>query len=144
LGASSTSTCGITVAPVTAPILSLTCASNSGQVGQLYVSSLVAAGGTPPYTYSISAGSLPTGLTLNTSTGAISGKPAAAGSFSYTGKVVDSASASATSSCGPLIVAPVPVSGVPAPPSLILVLIALAVTSIYLNREWLRRRLRRN
>jgi hypothetical protein len=146
LGASSTSACGITVAPVTAPILSLTCASNSGQVGQLYVSSLVAAGGTPPYIYSISAGSLPTGLTLNTSTGAISGKPATAGSFSYTAKVVDSASASATSSCGPLIVAAVSVGipGVPAPPSLILVLTALALTSVYLNRERLRRLFRRS
>ena len=123
---------------------SVTCAYPSGQVGVVYSSSLVATGGTPPYTYSISAGSLPSGLTLNPSTGAITGTPTAAGSFSYTAKVVDAASASATSSCGPLIVAPVQVSGVPAPPSLILVLIALALTSVYLNRERLLRRLRRS
>jgi len=123
---------------------SVTCAFPSGQVGVAYSSSLVATGGTPPYTYSISAGSLPSGLTLNPSTGAITGTPTAAGSFNYTAKVVDSASASATSSCGPLIVAPGQVSGVPAPPSLILVLIALALTSVYLNRERLLRRLRRN
>ena len=122
----------------------VTCAYPNGQVGVAYSSSLVATGGTPPYTYSISAGSLPSGLTLNPSTGAITGTPTAAGSFSYTAKVVDAASIPATSSCGPLIVAPATVSGVPAPPSLILVLIALALTSVYLNRERLLRRLRRS
>lgn len=85
--------------------LSLTCASSSGQVGQAYVSPLVAAGGTPPYTYSISAGSLPPGLTLDSTTGAITGTPTTVGSYSYTSRVVDSTSASAISSCGPLIVA---------------------------------------
>ncbi|HXM44479.1 MAG TPA: ice-binding family protein [Bryobacteraceae bacterium] len=143
LGASAMSTCGITIAPALSPALSLTCASNSGQVGQPYLSSLVAAGGTPPYTYSIAAGSLPPGLTLNSSTGVIGGTPSTAGPYSYTAKVTDSASASATSSCGPLIVAPSAVSGVPAPPSLILVLTALALASIYLNRERLTRRFRR-
>jgi len=145
VGSSATSSCGITVAPASPSGLSLTCASNSGQVGQPYLSSLVAAGGTPPYTYSITAGSLPPGLTLNASTGVINGTPSTAGSFSYTAKVVDSTSASATSSCGPFIVAPgAPPPGVPAPPSLILVLTALAITGIYLNREQLLRRLRRS
>jgi hypothetical protein len=137
------SSCGITIAPALSPALSLTCASNSGQVGQPYLSSVVAAGGTPPYTYSISAGSLPPGLTLNSSTGVIGGTPSAAGPYSYTAKVTDSTSASATGSCGPLIVAPAQVTGVPAPASLILVLAALALASVYLNRERLTRRFRR-
>jgi hypothetical protein len=123
---------------------SVTCAFPGGQVGVAYSSSLVATGGTPPYTYSIAAGSLPPGLTLNSSTGAIRGTPTVTGSFSYTAKVVDAASATATSSCGPLIVGPEPVSGVPVPPSLILFLVALALTTVYLNRERLWRRLRRN
>jgi hypothetical protein len=123
---------------------SVTCAYPSGQVDVAYSSSLVATGGTPPYNYSISAGSLPPGLMLNPSTGAITGVPTTAGSFAYTAKVVDAASASATSSCGPLIVKPEQMSGVPAPPSLILVLTALALTSIYLNRERLLRRWRGN
>jgi hypothetical protein len=123
---------------------SVTCAYPNGEVGIAYSSSLVASGGTPPYTYSISTGSLPPGLTLNPSTGAITGSPTAAGSFPYTAKVVDAASASATSSCGPLIIAPESISGVPAPPSLILVLTALALITVYMNREWLARRVRRN
>ena len=137
------SSCGITIVAASVT-LSLTCASNAGQVGVPYLSSLVAVGGTAPYTYSISTGSLPPGVTLNSSTGVISGTPTTAGSYSYTAKVVDSASNTATSSCGPFVVAPPTVSSVPAPASLILVLAALALLSVYLNREWLRRSLRRN
>jgi len=122
---------------------SVTCAFPNGQVGVAYSSFLVASGGTPPYTYSLAAGSLPPGLTLNASTGGIRGTPTMVGSFSYTAKVVDAASASATSSCGPLIVAPPLISGVPAPPSLMLVLIALAFAAVYLNRDRLRRRFER-
>ena len=123
---------------------SVACAYPAGQVGVAYSSFLVASGGTPPYTYSISAGSLPPGLVLNPSTGAIVGTPTKAGSYSYTAKVVDATSASATSSCGPLIVGPMPVSSVPAPPSLMLVLTALLPLSFYLNRDRLRRRLGRS
>jgi hypothetical protein len=114
---------------------SVTCAYPAGQVGVPYSSALVASGGTPPYTYSIAAGSLPPGLVLNPSTGAIVGTPTTAGSFNYTAKVLDAASVSATSNCGPLIVGPGPVSGVPAPPSLMLVLIALGLVMVYLNRR---------
>src|SRR5262249_9012581 len=70
--------------------LTLTCAANTGTVGVAYSSAIVASGGVPPYTYSISAGSLPPGLTLNTTTGAITGTPTTAGSFPYTSKVIDS------------------------------------------------------
>ncbi len=40
--------------------------------------------GTKKITFSISSGSLPSGLTLNSSNGAIKGKPTAAGNFSFT------------------------------------------------------------
>jgi hypothetical protein len=40
---------------------------------------LVVAGGTSPYTWSISAGALPTGVTLDPTTGTISGTPTTAG-----------------------------------------------------------------
>jgi hypothetical protein len=62
-----------------------------GTAGTAYNDTLTAAGGTPPYTWSISVGSLPANLTLNPSTGAITGTPAAAGTTNFTAMVVDSA-----------------------------------------------------
>ena len=56
---------------------------------------LAAVGGTQPYTWSISSGSLPSGLTLNASTGQISGKPMATGTSSFTAKVIDSSTPTA-------------------------------------------------
>jgi outer membrane protein assembly factor BamB len=100
-----TSTCGINIAP--APV-TLACAANAGQVGATYSSSLTAAGGEPPYTFSFTVGSLPPGLTLNGSTGAINGTPATAGSFTFTAQVVDSTgtpAGTATGNCGIAIAA---------------------------------------
>ena len=95
-----------------APPVTLGCAANGGQVGAPYSSTLAAAGGVPPYTFSLTAGSLPPGLTLNSSTGAISGTPTTAGSFSYTIQVSDSTgtpAGTATSNCG-ITIAPAPVT----------------------------------
>ena len=66
-----------------------------GAVGTLYSQSLSAVGGTPPYTWSLVSGALPSGLSPSTS-GQISGTPTAVGTLSFTMKVVDAASASAT------------------------------------------------
>ncbi len=49
----------------------------NGAEGQSYSTILAATGGVPPYRWSITSGSLPTGLSLNGSTGAISGTPSA-------------------------------------------------------------------
>lgn len=65
------------------------------QVGQSYVQTNVASGGTTPYTYSVSAGTLPLGTALSTATGTVSGTPTTAGVFSYTVKVTDSTSPTA-------------------------------------------------
>jgi hypothetical protein len=46
-------------------------------------------GGVKPYTFSVSSGSLPPGLALNSATGAITGTPTTAGTFSFTISVVD-------------------------------------------------------
>jgi hypothetical protein len=132
----------IPATPGTGP--SLTCSYPNGQVGVAYSSSLVATGGTSPYTDSISAGGLPPGLTLTSSTGAISGTPTTAGVFSYTARVVDAASASATTSCGPFIVTSVPPPGVPAPSSLILLMVGLAFITVYLKRAEILARFRKN
>ena len=60
------------------------------KVGQSYLQTNAANGGIAPYTYSVSAGSLPAGTTLNASTGTVSGTPTTAGPFSYTIKGTDS------------------------------------------------------
>lgn len=48
-------------------------------VGQPYTAAFSAAGGTGPYAWTVSAGILPTGLTLDPATGAIAGSPVAIG-----------------------------------------------------------------
>jgi hypothetical protein len=76
------------------PPAALTISTSSlptGQTGVAYSAVLAAAGGTPPYMWSLTSGTLPTGLTLNASTGAISGTPTqTATSTALTFQVVDS------------------------------------------------------
>ncbi len=67
-----------------------------GTVGTTYSVTLAASGGTPPYGWAMSAGSLPSGLVLNSATGAISGTPAGAGTFNFTAQVTDRARATAS------------------------------------------------
>lgn len=50
---------------------------------------LSVSGGLAPYTWSISAGALPTGLSMNTSTGDITGTPTVAGAYAFTIRATD-------------------------------------------------------
>lgn len=62
-----------------------------GTVGVVYSGAQIfVTGGTGPFTYSITGGALPPGLTLNTSTGAIAGTPTTPGVYSFTVQVQDS------------------------------------------------------
>jgi hypothetical protein len=54
-----------------------------GQVGVAYAQQLDASGGTGPYTFKVSSGTLPPGVLL-ASDGTVSGTPTTAGSFSFT------------------------------------------------------------
>ncbi len=67
-------------------------------VGMPYSFPLFALGGTPPYTFSLSGGALPTGLSLDSATGAVSGTPSSTGSSNFTVQVRDSSSPVETAS----------------------------------------------
>ncbi|MBF9221174.1 putative Ig domain-containing protein [Hymenobacter ruricola] len=69
---------------IAAPAITLTPATlPAGTVAATYNQTITASGGTAPYTYAITAGALPAGLTL-TSAGVLSGTPTAGGSFTFT------------------------------------------------------------
>jgi hypothetical protein len=67
-----------------------------GQVGVAYEASLFPAGGTPPYSWSHVAGTLPPGLRVQASPGRVLGTPTTAGTFTFTVRVNDSGGQSAT------------------------------------------------
>jgi hypothetical protein len=69
-------------------------------VGQAYSATLQASGGTPAYTWSITSGALPAGLTLLASTGQITGTPAQASQSSFTVQVRDSSQPAQSASKG--------------------------------------------
>jgi hypothetical protein len=61
-----------------------------GEVGAAYNRVFTANGGLAPYGFSISAGALPGGLTLDAATGALSGRPSASGTFNFAIQAADS------------------------------------------------------
>lgn len=86
----------ITVNP--APIAVVTPTLPAGAVGSPYNAGLGATGGKTPYSWYLQSGVLPSGLTLNGATGAISGTPSAVGTFSFTIRATDTLAASASGS----------------------------------------------
>ncbi|MGY3581513.1 hypothetical protein ACVIGB_000416 [Bradyrhizobium sp. USDA 4341] len=67
---------------------------NNGEVGVSYTSAApVAHGGLAPYVWSLASGSLPTGLSLDSSTGVVSGMPTAASTATFTLRVTDALAA---------------------------------------------------
>jgi len=67
----------------------------AGSTGTPYSATFQATAGTPPYTWSVAGGTLPSGLTLD-SAGNLTGTPTAAGSFRFTIQVTDAATNSVT------------------------------------------------
>lgn len=63
-----------------------------GGVNVPYLSSVAASGGASPYTWSITDGALPPGLTLQATTGNVAGTPTLTGEFSFTTRVSDGSS----------------------------------------------------
>jgi len=93
-----TSTAATVTVTVSAPTLAMSPAAGAltkGTVGTAYSQTVSPSQGTAPYSFSVS-GSLPTGLSFNTTTGTISGTPTASGSFSFTITATDAHGASGT------------------------------------------------
>lgn len=84
---------GPLVLTISAPTITLSPAAGalpSGSAGTGYAQSFTAGGGTSPYTYARTSGTLPTGLTL--SGGALSGTPTVTGTFNFDITATDSSS----------------------------------------------------
>ncbi|NYF90957.1 beta strand repeat-containing protein [Tunturibacter empetritectus] len=84
-----TASATISLAVTATPLTITTSTLPSGTESTAYSSTLQASGGTPAYTWSISTGSLPAGLTLAATTGVISGTPSVTGTSSFTATVSD-------------------------------------------------------
>lgn len=87
---------------VTVKILPLTIQTSSlsgAAVNTAYDATLSASGGTPPYTWTIAGGSLPTGIQLQGS-GVVAGTTSQSGEYSFMAKVTDVASNSAVQTIG--------------------------------------------
>ncbi len=74
----------IVVSPTTLP--------GGAAVGSAYSTTITASGGVSPYTFAVSSGSLPAGLTLSPG-GTISGTPTAGGTFNFTVRATDASGA---------------------------------------------------
>jgi uncharacterized repeat protein (TIGR01451 family) len=89
------------------PLSAINCPAPTALVGVAYNSLLVPTGGTRPYTFTITPGSLPAGLTLNASTGAITGTPTGAGGTStFSTNATDSVPVMVTNNTCSVIVTP--------------------------------------
>ncbi|MFN0112306.1 MAG: beta strand repeat-containing protein [Blastocatellia bacterium] len=86
----------------------------NGLVNTNYSQTLTATGGTPGYSFAVTSGALPAGVTLSTG-GALTGSPTVVGSFSFTVTATDQAGCAGTKAytlqiCGVISVNPVSLS----------------------------------
>ncbi|MCU1260367.1 MAG: autotransporter protein [Bryobacterales bacterium] len=84
-----------TCASSTGPSITTASALPAGVVGTAYSQVFAGSGGTTPYTWYQTGGSLPPGLALSPA-GALSGTPTAAGTWNFTVKLTDSSSQTVT------------------------------------------------
>lgn len=113
----------ITLTPATLP---------PGVTGTPYSQSVTGSGGTPPYTFAVASGALPTGLTLNPATGSISGVPLQPGLFSFTLRATDAGGCTGAAPYTVTIIAGA-IAGIPTldPLSLTLLSVLLAAAGLF-------------
>lgn len=107
-GTSAPATVTVTVSQPTLIITPSAGALPAGQVGSSYSQTISSAGGTASYGYAASG--LPAGLSLNASSGVLSGTPTTAGSYTPSVIVTDAYGATATTNYTLSIVAQAPVA----------------------------------
>lgn len=91
------------------PLTIVTTSLPTGATGTSYFfGGVYAAGGTPDYAYTITQGSLPVGLTLDPTSGIISGTPTTSGTFSFTVQATDSGGSQPVSQALSISVVPGP------------------------------------
>ena len=83
-----------TATPVAAvPVAITTTSLPDGRVSSFYSGKLLASGGSGAYSWTVTAGTLPAGVTLDAPTGLLSGMPLTAGSFSFSIAAADASDA---------------------------------------------------
>jgi hypothetical protein len=78
------------------------------QPGVPYSQTITPSGGTAPYTFAITSGALPPGLTLNPATGTVSGVPTAQGVFNFTLTATDANGCIGTMGCNVVMTVDIP------------------------------------
>jgi large repetitive protein len=106
-----TATKAFTITIGTIQPLTITTSLIGASLGKPYSQTLTATGGTQPVTtWTTTSGTLPAGLSLNQSTGAITGTPTALGTASFTIQALDSAGGAASKSFTISVASPVTIS----------------------------------
>jgi hypothetical protein len=108
-GLTDTQALSITIGTVVIPLNIDTTSLPGGTVGTAYNQTLVASGGSAPYTWTISAGTLPAGLSMSTA-GVITGTPTTANTYSFTARVQDAVAAFDTQALS-IVISAVPPTG---------------------------------
>lgn len=80
---------GVAIFKVATPPIISPISLPNGVANEIYSSKLRQVSGLPPISWSITAGAMPRGLTLNSTTGEISGTPSRSGNFSFTVTATD-------------------------------------------------------
>jgi len=120
----------ITVNAPNVPVITTTSLPNGTQNAPYSAPPLAATGGQTPYSWVISAGALPAGLTLGASTGVISGTPTSTGTSNFTVQVTDTNFQTAIKALSITVSAPPPPPPPPPPPSTSVSLTWTASTSV--------------